>query len=64
VRAAAQLDVPNRGFPAGGERDDVVERQEAALGAAPIGADERAPSAIALPDPPPDGRRNMTGPRR
>ena len=59
VRAAAQLDVVNRRLSAVGERLDVVQLQESALGAPARASDERTPRSIALPHLAPHGRRNV-----
>ena len=50
VRAAAQLQVGGIRGAAIGERDDVMEFEEAVLGAAAVRADERAAAVITRPD--------------
>ena len=56
-------DVLDGGFAAGGVRHRVVVFEKRALSAAPVSADEGAPSAIALPHRPLDRRRDESSRR-
>ena len=64
VRPASELDVVDDGWPAESVRPYVVELQKPSLAATALGADERALTAIPLPDYPPHRGGNVTGGRR
>src|SRR5882724_6845067 len=64
VRTAAQFDVGRRRCPAVRERHDVMEFQEAALGATPFVANKGTACPIPSPDLTSDGRWDVAGARR
>jgi hypothetical protein len=60
VSTAPELELLRGGAAAARERNQVVEFQKTRLGAPAFGALERTAAVIALPDSPPDRRRDMT----
>ncbi len=59
VRSATEFEVLDGRCTASGVGPNVVKLEKAPFGAAALGADERASTAVTLPHRSPDGRRNV-----